>query len=219
MTKNQLEFPKHIDLEQFLSIQSHDLKTPFNHIIGFSKIMLKGQDGPLTDFQREDLTTVYNSGVRSLNLISNLVEIARLSRGEKHANLMETDIQMLVEQATLQWKKSNPAKKSKIETKVACTSPTIQADEMQIRQLLSSSISFVSEYVEDTGKVSLSLEEESNWITITFRGTGGKSRNPSALDLEMNGYLIQAYIEQHHGELRAHEENDDGAMIGFALPK
>jgi signal transduction histidine kinase len=219
MTKNILELPKQIDLEQFLSAQSHDLKTPFNHIIGFSKIILKGQDGPLTDFQREDITTVYNSGVRSLNLISNLVEIARLSRGEKKASQMDTDMHMLVEQATAQWKKLNPTNEIQIDTKIACTNPTIRADEMQIRQLLSSSISIVAEYVERTGKIILSLEEENNCVIINVQSIGDKSKNPSELDLEMHGFLIQAYIDQQHGELRTHEVYDDGARIGFALPK
>ncbi len=55
MARTMPEFPVNFDLGAFLSRESHDLKTPFNHIIGFSRIVLKGQDGPLTDFQREDI--------------------------------------------------------------------------------------------------------------------------------------------------------------------
>lgn len=41
---------------------SHELRTPLNSIIGFSRVILKGIDGPVTDLMQQDLTAIYNSG-------------------------------------------------------------------------------------------------------------------------------------------------------------
>lgn len=53
----------------------HDLKTPINSITGFSKVILKGIDGPINDLQREDLTTVFESGKRLLEMIDDVTGI------------------------------------------------------------------------------------------------------------------------------------------------
>jgi signal transduction histidine kinase len=54
------------------SRMSHDLKTPINAITGFSRVILKGIDGPITDFQREDLTSIYEAGQRLLTMINDV---------------------------------------------------------------------------------------------------------------------------------------------------
>ncbi len=63
---------------QFLANMSHELRTPLNSIIGFSRVMLKGIDGPLTDLQAQDLTTIYNSGQHLLALINNILDLSKI---------------------------------------------------------------------------------------------------------------------------------------------
>lgn len=59
------------------SRMGHDLKTPINAITGFSRVMLKGIDGPITDFQREDLTSIYEAGQRLLTMINDLYAVQK----------------------------------------------------------------------------------------------------------------------------------------------
>ena len=53
---------------QFLANMSHELRTPLNSIIGFSRVIMKGIDGPVTELQQQDLTAIYNSGQHLLGL-------------------------------------------------------------------------------------------------------------------------------------------------------
>ncbi|MGF2076169.1 sensor histidine kinase, partial [Enterococcus casseliflavus] len=62
---------------QFLANMSHELRTPLNSIIGFSRVILKGIDGPVTDMQHQDLTAIYNSGQHLLGLINDILDLAR----------------------------------------------------------------------------------------------------------------------------------------------
>jgi signal transduction histidine kinase len=60
-----------------MSRMSHDLKTPINAITGFSRVILKGIDGPITDFQQEDLTSIYEAGQRLLNMINDIFSVRK----------------------------------------------------------------------------------------------------------------------------------------------
>ena len=66
----------------FLANMSHELRTPLNSIIGFSRVILKGIDGPLTEMQEQDLTTIYNSGLHLLNLINDILDQAKIAAGK-----------------------------------------------------------------------------------------------------------------------------------------
>lgn len=219
MPKSQLELAKAIDIEQFLSVQSHDLKTPFNHILGFTRLVLNGQDGPLSDFQREDLTNVYNGGMRGLVFMNGLVEMARINRGEKLLNLMEYEIQSLVEQGITEWQKLYPAKVVQFEYTTHLQRTLLRVDGNQMRQVIQSLLAYVVEFVDSPSKVTIQMEEEPGWVVTTIQSTGKKSRVTSQLDLDMHGFISRAYIERHHGELRTQVENDDGVTVSFALPR
>lgn len=218
MADMSLDFPTQIDLAQFVSVEAHDLRSSFNHIVGFSKIVLNGQDGPLTDLQKEDLTTVYHSGLRALTLMNNLIDIARLSRGEKSASPANLEISRLLEQVTVQWKKYYPSRNIQVETTVLAAFPTVQADEPQLKQIILSLMGYVAEYVEDPAKILIQVEGEPGWQLITITSEGKKTGIQSSLDLTMLGYVSRGFIELNKGVIRAAQDMGGGATICFALP-
>jgi len=66
---------------QFLMRMSHQLATYLNTIIGFSRLMLKGLDGPVTDAQAKDLTAIRHSGQQLSRLLDDILELANLEVG------------------------------------------------------------------------------------------------------------------------------------------
>lgn len=220
MPTKTITFPTQIDLDQFISAQAHDLRTPFNHIIGFSKMTLNTiTDAPLTSYQKEDLNTIYRSGLRALYLMNGLIDVARLNRHEKEIKLAETDIQQLVDQSLAQWKKVNPGYEAEIETHLLVTSASMQADEPLLRQIVTGFLTFVAQYCESKQTITLTIEEIPDQMTFSFASSGTHSRLPSELDLELMGYVNQALVELHSGRILCAEENDNGALVKFALPK
>ncbi len=67
---------------QFLANMSHELRTPLNSIIGFSRVILKGIDGPINQEQEEDLTSIYNNGQHLLRLINEVLDMAKIEAGK-----------------------------------------------------------------------------------------------------------------------------------------
>ena len=220
MPIKKIILPTQIDLDQFVSVQAHDLRTPFNHIIGFSKMTLNTVgDAPLTAFQKEDLGTVYRSGLRALSLMNGLIDIARINRHEKELNFTDADIQQMIDQSIAQWKKFNPSGDAQVETRIITSSPKIHIDEPLVRQVVAGFVTYVAQFCEAKVKITIAAEETPELIVFTFTSSGNKARMPSGLDLEMLGYVNRAFVEMHSGEILQAEENDEGALIKFALPK
>lgn len=220
MPNTKIDLPDQINLEQFISAQAHDLRTPFNHITGFSKMLLNTIGvGPLTDFQKEDLGTVYRSGMRALTLMNGLIDIARINQHEKEPNLKDIDIEQTIAQGLAQWKKFNPGADVQTDYQVLTTTKTIHSDEQIIRQVVSSYISFVALFCEEKAKITIAVIEQSDWFLFTFTSKGMKARLPSSLDREMFGYINRNLIELQKGEIRLADETDNGAIVQFALPK
>jgi len=82
-----------------LGIGSRELATELNTIIGFSRLILKGVDGPLTDTQRTDLIAIHRSGYSLLGLIDNVIALSELESGEIDAKHESVDLSSLLSEA------------------------------------------------------------------------------------------------------------------------
>jgi signal transduction histidine kinase len=219
MSDKKINLPTKIDLDQFISTQAHDLRTPFNHITGFSKMLLNTVgEAPLTNFQKEDLGTVYRSGMRALMLLNGLIDIARINRHEKEPNPRDTDIEQLIAQGLAQWKKFNPGADVQLDYQVLTSAKTICTDEQISRQVISSLVAYVALFCEGKTAVTITAADEPDGILITFTSTGVKAHLPSELDREMFGYVNRALIEMLNGHIRQAEETDEGAIVRFSFP-
>jgi signal transduction histidine kinase len=220
VTNTPIELPAHLDLDAFISEQAHDLRSPFNQVVGFSKVLLNdlGAD-PASVARKEDLEPIYRNGQRALLLMNGLIDLARLNRHERESNPAEIEIKALLEQSLAYWRKFNPA--SLLQTKYQISTPAshLYADELLLRQTLSGFIMVVAQYADRRAEVTLTVEEEPGWFILKVSSAGKKARPFSQLDVKMQGHLGRMMIELQQGEIRQAAEADNGASIEFALPK
>lgn len=219
MAKSQIEFPPQIDLEDKISAWAHDLRSPFNHVLGFTKIVLNGQSGPLTDTQKEDLIIAYRSGQRAMTLVNNLIEIARLQRGEKDVNRVSVELEPFLEQTIVQWQKNNPGIEMPVAILLVTQSPTAMLDKPQTGWILSGFFSYLAAYSDGTGSLTLEVSEENDALVFTLHQTGITRKGYDQITLEMFAFICGAYIELQGGEIRQSELNENGALVRFSLPK
>ena len=219
MTNVPLDLPRHLDLEQFISDEAHDLRSPFNQIVGFSKLLLNemGVDYP-PDLQKEDLGTIYRNAQRALLLMNSLIDIARLNRREKEISPEEIEIEAMLEQTLAYWRKLNAASDIQTEYQISVASSHLIVDEGMLRQILFGFIVVVSQFLDSQGQASITVAEEAGWSVFTVSSVGKKTQPFSRLDVEMQAYISRALVELQRGEIRLAEETDDGASIQFALP-
>lgn len=219
MAKTQIDFPTQVDLEEKISDWAHDLRSPFNQVLGFTKLMLKGQSGPLTDMQKEDLTAVYNNSLRTLSLVNNLIEIARLQRGEKEIKREPVELQATLEKIIAQWQKDRPWLEMPIGVLLTSQSPTVELDKKPFEWVLHGFFSYLAAYADGTGSITLEIGEETDALVFTLRQTGITKKGFDEITLEMFAFICKAYIDLHGGEIRQSELDEAEAVVQFTLPK
>ena len=218
MTKTTFEFQTDIDMAEFISKRAHDLRSPYNHVVGFTKIVLNGQSGPLTDVQKEDLSISYKSAMRTLWVMNNLIDMARLSRKKRSLNLSDVDANQMLDEVIDHWKKYHYGDNSTIARMVLVNPPLIKADESLVRQVISNFITYVKEYLQPNPNVTISVEDDQEGWLFTVEATGDIKDLHSELDLEMAGYVCQKYLELAGGKIRMGEAGDGKATVKFVLP-
>ncbi|MFZ5911960.1 MAG: sensor histidine kinase [Chloroflexota bacterium] len=216
MTK--LDFPSQVDLQQKVSAWAHDLRSPFNHVLGFSKLVLNGQSGPVTDEQKKDLTIVYHSALRTLSLVNNLIEIARLQRGEKQASRAPVDLSALLDGIVDQWRKNNPAIEMPIAVFLPEPIPSAALDKQQMGWILGGFFSYLAAYAAGTGHLSVEVSREQESLLFDLRLGSITKIGHDHIMQEMFGLICRAYVELQGGEIRLGEADEGQARIQFAVP-
>jgi GAF domain-containing protein/DNA-binding response OmpR family regulator len=139
---------------QFLANMSHELRTPLNSIIGFSRVMLKGIGGPLTEMQEQDLTTIYNSGNHLLSLINDILDQAKIEANELTLKSAPFDVKPMVENVksiAIGLMKDKPLQ---LFVEIAPNLPQAYADETRTRQIL---LNLVSNAIKFTPEGSVTI--------------------------------------------------------------
>ncbi len=158
---------------QFLANMSHELRTPLNSIIGFSRVILKGIDGPITTEQEEDLTSIYNNGQHLLNLINEILDMAKIEAGKMTLVFEEVDLGDAAK-TTLTNIRSLIKPNVELISDIQSNLPLIQADPIRIRQILINLLSNAAKFTEE-GYINLKVsraDEENLLITVTDTGVG-----------------------------------------------
>jgi signal transduction histidine kinase len=219
MTKSAFDIPDQFDIVEFISKEAHDLKSPFNRILGFTKMLLKGMSGPLTDMQKDDLTVVYENSAQAMAAMSNLVDMARLERGEKAFAPVETSLNNLLAQTIAYWKQNKAVKEVELNLSTPEDEFRIKADESLLKQCLLNWILYAVEYTQPPAQVTLTLETRATDALITIQSQGKRNIAAAEMLLTMSAYIGQAILKLHGGKVLLAEGDDEGAVIQVSLPR
>jgi K+-sensing histidine kinase KdpD/DNA-binding response OmpR family regulator len=220
---------------QFLANMSHELRTPLNSIIGFSRVILKGIDGPLTDMQRTDLEAVYNSGQHLLELINGILDIAKIQAGKMELSFEDTNLHEVVKVVVSTAKALVKDKPVELQQSIPQDLPVIRADPRRVRQILTNLVGNASKFtekgfirvavqaapteviiaVEDSGigipedKIDTIFEEFTQVDGSSTRAIGGTGLGLS---------ITKHFVEMHGGRIWVNSVVDMGSTFYVALP-
>jgi signal transduction histidine kinase len=207
----------HLDMDDFISWAAHDLKSPLNAMIGFTKVVLKGIDGPVTDLQITDLTSAHLSGQRMLALTNNLVDMARLNNGDLKIEIEPGVIRQTIADTANRWKSQNLEKELNIDINLSESS--FKFDAARIRQVINGLLTYAGNHIAEGGRLTLRTSEDLEQITIEIKSSGEKARDKFEMDLAMIGFICRGLIGLHGGMLNLGEDTGAGLELSFTLPK
>jgi two-component system cell cycle sensor histidine kinase PleC len=221
---------------EFLANMSHELRTPLNAIIGFSDVMRNEMLGQLPPRYVEYAVDIHRSGQVLLDLINDVLNMARIESGKVELDLAPVDSATLIEEVV---RTIEPrAKEAGLELRVSTRAlPAVLADRRAIKQVLLNLLSNAVKFNNDGGFVTIETRGEGEGVSIWIHDTGigiadgdiprvikafervetaavGRRRSGTGLGLAVSSALV----EMHGGKLVIESELAIGTSVTFTLP-
>jgi signal transduction histidine kinase len=219
---------------EFLANMSHELRTPLNAIIGFSQVLKEQMFGELNAAQTEYVDDVLSSGEHLLNLINDILDLAKVEAGRMELQpttfalpgLLDNAMSMVRERATRQG--------VSLTTETDPSVGVIEGDERKVKQILFNLLSNAVKFTPAGGRVTLAATADHRQVEISVRDTGvGISADDQLRIFEeftqVGAYraqegtglglaLTKRLVELHHGRLGVESEPGAGSTFTFWLP-
>jgi signal transduction histidine kinase len=156
----------------FLANMSHELRTPLNSVLGFTQVILEGLDGPLTTNMTADLQLIEKNGQHLLNLINDVLDMAKIEAGRVSLVLERINPRELVEDV-FETAGSLAREKSlylKVDSAVA-PDLTLMADHTRLRQVIINVIGNAIKFTE-SGGITVHLAQQDDRLQLRICDTG-----------------------------------------------
>ncbi|MCC2672664.1 MAG: Signal transduction histidine kinase, partial [Armatimonadetes bacterium] len=204
----------------FLAGMSHELRTPLNAIFGFSELLSEQIFGPLNERQQEYSQNILTSGRHLLQLINDILDLAKVEAGRMELELAELHVSQALHDVETIGQALAGAKGLEIRTEVAPGCPPLVADPAKLRQILFNLLSNAVKFTPAGGRVTIAAaflpeaEAEGNGtpngqIRISVQDTG------IGMSLEDQGRIFADFVQVDASLSRRHE----GTGLGLAMTR
>jgi signal transduction histidine kinase len=156
----------------FLANMSHELRTPLNSILGFTDVMLEGLDGPLTGRMDNDLKVIQKNGRHLLELINDVLDMAKIEAGKMNLSLERFDLNEVLEEVL---ELTGPLAREK--ALELCIEPGaadglyLEADRVRLRQVMINLVGNAIKFTE-IGGITLRAAQSGGHLRLAIRDTG-----------------------------------------------
>jgi len=227
---------------EFVSIASHQLRSPLTAIKGYASLLLEGSYGKMSAKIRDPIYKIFTSTQNLVNVVEDFLNVTRIEQGRMKYNFTPVDIQALTEKIIDELKPNMLGKKLTATLKIASGKGGkgyfAHADEGKIRQVILNVIDNAIKYTPKGGiTVTLSKKHGGGTILLTIQDTGiglaeefkdemfGKfNRGNNSNKFHANGsgiglYLARQIVKGHRGRIWAESRGEGkGTTFSIELP-
>jgi len=224
----------------FLANMSHELRTPLNSIIGFSEV-LQGIDA-LSDKQKRYARNIQKSGRILLDMINDILDLAKVEAGKMDVRLTEFQIDLIVNAQCDIFRSLTEEKNIDLLVNVPSGLPMLYQDQAKIQQVLTNLLSNAIKFTPEGGRISVTAnqdkrdrmvlvvadtgvgiaEEDREIIFEKFRqsknviGEDGMTREFSGTGLGLS--IVKELCKLLHGEVDFQSELGKGSTFRVVVP-
>jgi two-component system sensor histidine kinase BarA len=158
---------------EFLANMSHELRTPLNSIIGFSEV-LQSVDA-LNEKQKRYAQTIHKSGRGLLEMINDILDIAKLEAGKMEVRLSEFRIDSVIANQCDVFRHMAEEKNIDLRTEINPDLPLLYQDQTKVQQILQNLLSNAIKFTPEGGRITVGARGDSRgqielWVTDTGVG-------------------------------------------------
>ncbi|WP_327469795.1 ATP-binding protein [Baekduia sp.] len=217
---------------EFVATASHELRSPLTSIKGFVELLRAG-DG-LDDRQREFLDIVLVSTNRLVDLVNDLLDVARLEAGRVEVHRRPVDVGEVLADVTTLLAGRIEAKDQELKIDVAPDTPRILADATRLRQMLTNLVTNAHLYTDEGGRLSLSASQLGAGVRIEISDTG-HGMTPAELEHVFERFsrgagstgtpgtglglsIVKSLVDLHGGTIDVASTPGEGTTFAITLP-
>ena len=156
----------------FVTMVTHQLRSPLSAIYQYLEVLLGGMGGDLSQAQQEIMDRMRERLEGLLNLIGDWLDMSRVKTGEILTRLQPVAVAKCVQDALACLEVSAAEKKIGIELDIPADCPEIHVDPMTFRELLSNLISNAIKYNREEGSICIRARKTGGWIVLDVEDTG-----------------------------------------------
>lgn len=223
--------------DEFISMASHQLRTPLTSIKGYLSMVLEGDVGDVLPQQKDMLNTAYTSAQRMVYLISDLLNVSRLQTGKFMIETVECYLPDVVSEELAQLKEAIAAKNITVLFKKPSSFPSMSLDETKIRQVIMNFTDNALYYTPSGGEVTVALSATARSVSFTvkdngigvpkaeqhklfgkfFRAGNAKKARPDGTGLGL--FMAKKVIVASGGAILFKSKEGKGSTFGFTFPR
>lgn len=235
---SQLEKLQQLDAlkDQFLSILSHELRTPINAIMGFGSILVDGLVGELQPAQQNYVVRMLTGAERLLGLVNDLLDMSRIQAGKFSVSPEPMVLASVVAEVLTSLGPLATRRSQVLTSMMAPDLGEIEADVQRVSQVLTNLVGNAIKFTPEGGAVTVRAERREGGIycAVTDTGIGISATNQeklfhafSQVDMSNTRHvggtglglsISKSLIEAHGGEVGVQSEPGRGSTFWFTLP-
>jgi signal transduction histidine kinase len=223
--------------DDFISMASHQLRTPLTSIKGYTSMVLEGDAGKLTPSQKKLLTQSFFSAQRMVYLIADLLNVSRLKTGKVIVETTPVNLAEVVGEELEQLKETAAARSLTLTYKKPKKFTEIMLDETKIRQVIMNFVDNAIYYTPAGGQISVELvetpatielrvqdngigvprSEQPHLFTKFYRAGNARKARPDGTGLGL--FMAKKVIVVQGGSLIFESTEGKGSTFGFVFSK
>ena len=223
---------------EFISLASHQLRTPLSAIKTYAHMLFDGYMGKLSSSQKQTMSSIISATDRMNELISTLLNITRIESGTIEVNPKSLHIDRLAEEVVKELDLMASGKSIELTTSISGTASTnLKTDALIVKEVMVNLVSNAIKYTPDGGKVSLVVRPRRADIVVEVRDSGWgipkysqdqifskffRAHNIVRRETTGTGlglYLVKGLLDAIGGKIWFVSDEEKGTTFFFSLPR